>query len=171
MDINDPWIPFFEYLVSAGAAILAIAFLTFQFRAEVWRGHPLKRLVAVRTLAELATPVFFGLIYLMPSHSWVWAGGIVGFGGFILIGYYFIAFHKYRHLKEPFDTLQRLGSFVILLLFAILAWPWEPVELWWKAGICTWMIFSGLGESWIFLRPRPPSDNAASGATRPEVAF
>jgi len=45
------WIPFFQY-VAAAAALLAIAFLTFQVRSVIWRGHRLKQTVTLTTLVE-----------------------------------------------------------------------------------------------------------------------
>jgi len=50
---DDPWIGFFQYLVSGSAAILGLAFLTFQVGANIWRDHALRFPVALTTLTSI----------------------------------------------------------------------------------------------------------------------
>lgn len=54
----DAWNLYFGGLASAAAALLAIAFFTFQFRVDTWRKNRLKQAVALTTLVELAAPVW-----------------------------------------------------------------------------------------------------------------
>lgn len=56
----DQWVPFFGAISSSAAAILAIAFVVFQLRADQWRNDPLRQPAAITTLTELAAPVFSG---------------------------------------------------------------------------------------------------------------
>lgn len=153
----DEWIGFFQYLSAIAATLLGLAFLTFQVRAEIWRGHPLRQTVAVTTLAELAAPMFFGLIFLFPDHPWTEAGFVVGLGGYGVIMWHLVEFIRRYNEADSFDKKQMLGSTIVLATFSCVMWiPSLP----WKAGFLVWMIFSGLSEAWIFLRAPQPADQA-----------
>lgn len=147
---TDQWIPFFEYLTSAAAAILAIAFVVFQLRAEHWRQDPLRQPAAVTTLTELATPVFFGLIFLMPDHPWKVGGAIVGLAGYLVMAVHLVVYRRHRQEADKFDRWQLLGIAVTAVTFSGLLW-WPNLYV--KASLCVWMIFSGFTEAWIFLSP------------------
>lgn len=143
----DDWIPYFEYLTSASAGILAIAFLAFQVRSEIWRSHPLMHPVAATTLAELSTPVFFGLLFLMPSHPWELAGLLTGALGYLAMAWHMIALVVNRHAVQSFDRIQLTGVPITGLTFGLLLW-WPSLQV--KAGVALWMIFSGFIEAWLF---------------------
>ncbi|MDN5762430.1 MAG: hypothetical protein L0H41_08960 [Microlunatus sp.] len=144
----DQWVPFFEYLTSAAGGILAIAFVVFQLRPEQWRRDPLRQAAAIRTLTELATPVFFGLIFLMPDHPWKVAGAVVGTAGYIVMAIHVIAYCRNRNEADSFDRWQLWGIAVTAVTFSGLLW-WPNLYV--KASLCVWMIFSGFSEAWIFL--------------------
>lgn len=146
----DIWIPYFQYVASSAAAILAIAFLAFQVREKLWRGRSLKHPVAVMTLVELAASMFFSLIFLMPNHPWKVAGYIVGTFGYVAIAWHFAAFIKYKREADPFDKRQMVGAIIPLITFSVIMWV-PVLEV--KAGIAVWFIFSGISEAWISLRP------------------
>lgn len=44
-------------IIGVSAALLSIAFLTFRVRGKMWHNEPLRQVVAVTTLAELAAPL------------------------------------------------------------------------------------------------------------------
>lgn len=144
----DQWIPFFQYIAAIAAALLAIAFLTFQVESSFWKRDALKQSVALTTLTELAAPVFFGLIFLFPGHPWQTAGVVVG-----VVGYAATAWHVYRFVRgrataDRFDKGQMWGTLVTTTTFSIVLW-WPSLE--WKAGTLIWLIFSGSAEAWILL--------------------
>ena len=149
----DKWIPFFEYLTSASAAILAFTFAVFQIRgAEHWRRDPLRQLAAITTLTELSAPVFFGLIFMMTYHTLHAAGRVVGGIGYVVMSVHIVQYWRCRRNRNPapdgFDKWQLAGLGVTFVTFSGLFW-WPNLSL--KAGVCIWMIFSGFSEAWLFL--------------------
>lgn len=150
VDPFDEWVPFFEYLVGASAALLGLAFVTFQVRAEHWRGRPLRQPVAVGTLAELAAPLFFGLLFLLVGHPWRQAGYIVGAFGYSTIIFHLLAYYKHRIEALSWDRKQLLGVSVTAITFSILMW--SP-SIYWKAYVSVWFVFSGFGEAWLLVQP------------------
>ena len=144
------WISFFQYLAAIAAALLAIAFLAFQLRTKMWRRQPLRQAFAITTLAELAAPVFFGLMFLFPDHPWRGAGVIVGTAGYLSILWYLIMTVYHWDQTTRFDHAQLATTIVPVTTFSVLFW--FP-NLRWKAGVLVWMIFSGLCEAWLALEP------------------
>lgn len=111
--------------------------------------HP----VAATTLAELSTPLFFGLLFLMPDHPWELAGRLVGALGYLAMAWHVIALVKNWHYVQYFDRVQILGIPITGLTFSLMLW-WPSLPV--KAGVALWMIFSGFVEAWIFLGQRRP---------------
>ena len=114
------WVPYFQELCAAATALLAIAFLTFHLNS--WRRSPLKQIVAVTTLSELAASMFFGLIFLIPRHPWVDAGRIVGLAGYVLIIWHLIRYYQHRKTADRFDKRQALGTMATIVTFSIMLW-------------------------------------------------
>src|SRR3954454_25216667 len=88
------YVSLFEVLAGASAAILALVLATFQLNIDRWRAHPLREPVALVTLAELAAPLFFALMFLLPSHPWRWTGVLPG-----CVGYLAIIWHVYQYIR------------------------------------------------------------------------
>jgi len=163
----DEWIPFFQYLAAIAAALLAVAFLAIQVRTDAWRGKPLRAALAVLTLAELAAPVFFGLIFLFPGHPWNVAGQVVGASGYVAILWHAGSFRRHRHDATKLDKWQMAGSALPVTTFSLVLW--YP-DLRWKAAVLVWLIFSGLTEAWFFLRlPVMVEEGQPSGQGQPPM--
>ncbi|GII23807.1 hypothetical protein [Planosporangium mesophilum] len=154
----DAWVPYFQNLTAVAAALLAIAFLTFQFRSDIWRTHPLKQTVAITTLGELAAPMFLGILFLMPGHPWVLGGRLVGVGGYLIMAWHVAVFIRYRRLADRFDKWQLCGVAITVVTFSFLLW-WDSLDV--KAYTAAWMIFSGFSEAWVFLVPHKPAVDAS----------
>ncbi|WP_405717271.1 hypothetical protein OG607_00495 [Streptomyces sp. NBC_01537] len=165
------WVDFYGTLASVAAGIAAIAFLTFQVRADVWReGTTLRRLLAVFTLAEFGTPLFTALIILMPSHPWRLAAGIVGLVGLVLVAVYWTAYVSARFTVAPQSdeeggdqgtglssndhwqailTTIPLGGYGGFVWLAIAHPTYGPET---QAWICLWFLLSRSVEAWWFLK-------------------
>jgi hypothetical protein len=146
------YVSFFEVLAGASAAILALVLATFQLNIDRWRAHPLREPVALVTLAELAAPLFFSLMFLLPSHPWRWTGVLPGGVGYLAIILHVSQYIRWRSEAERFDHIQLwIGNSIVVFTFSVLAWS---SSLPWKAAVCIWFIFSGVTEAWFFI-PRP----------------
>jgi hypothetical protein len=151
----DPWTSFGQLMAAVSVTLLAIAFLTFQVRSEVWRNDILKQVVAISTLIELSAPLFFYLIALFPSHPWVAAGYVVGGAGYLLIATHVGLFVHHRNVADAFDRRQVFGAAILFLTFSLLFW-WHSIFV--KSVVLVWMLFSGLWEAWYFLRVPVPAE-------------
>lgn len=178
------WDAYFGALISASATIFGLAFVAYQVRSTVWRGDAIRRPVAWTTLWELATPMFFGLLYLTPVKPWsfipwladtpVWvvSGWILGGSGLLLITWHVISFWRGRERATSFDRWQVSMSWLPILTFSLMAF--SP-HLGVKASVALWLVFSGAGEAWISLavpaRTQPSTAGLCTGRrTRREVA-
>ena len=148
-DSFDLWTSFGQLMAAVSVTLLAIAFLTFQVKSEVWRAHILKQVVAISTLAELSAPLFFFLIALFLNHPWVTAGYVVGGAGYLLIATHVALFVYHRRIADTFDRRQVFGAGILLFTFSLLFW-WQSIFV--KSVVLVWMLFSGLWEAWYFLR-------------------
>lgn len=153
MDPN--WINFFEYLTSASAAILAIAFAAFSLSPGYWKQNALRHTAGVMSIVELAIPLFFGLMYLPPGHHWIIGGWLVGSFGYLAIFTQLVVAGWYRFRRKPkfeFELMDKLQIFagVPMVSFTFSLMLWYP-SLSVKAWTCVWLIFSGLSEAWISL--------------------
>jgi phosphatidylserine synthase len=173
-DPLDVWNSYFSGVAATAAALLAIAFLTFQVRADIWKRNLVKQAVAWTTLVELSAPVLFGLLFLIPHHHWHVAGIIVGISGYGVMLAHAIIFLRARKMKtvDKFDKNQMWGMPITFVTFSIFLFV--PF-LSWKAYTCLWMIISGFSEAWIFLRPQgdegkvvPPKTPSDTGASQDE---
>jgi hypothetical protein len=149
MDAFDTWITFAQTITAVAVTLLAISFLTFQVKSDIWRERSLKQLVAVSTLAELSAPIFFFLIAFFPGHPWIVAGQVVGAAGYALIASHIIVFVRHRAEADRFDRIQMLGVLIFCVTFSVLFW-WHSIFA--KSVALVWMLFSGLWEAWYFLR-------------------
>jgi hypothetical protein len=144
------WTGYFAALIGVSAVLLSIAFLTFQVRTEMWHKTPLRHVAAVTTLIELAMPLFFGLLVITPDHPWEVAGAIVGAAGYLVLIWHIYLLIRARKKITDFDKWQIIGLPITGTTFSLLLWyPSLAV----KSYVCTWLIFSGATEAWIFLRP------------------
>src|SRR3954451_14733672 len=143
------YVSLFESLAGASAAILALVLATFQLNIDRWRAHPLREPVALITLAELAAPLFFSLMFLLPTHPWRWSGVLPGGLGYLAIIWHTVQYFRCRNKAERFDHFQMwLGNAIVLFTFSALAWsPSLP----WKAGVSIWFILSAVTEAWFFI--------------------
>lgn len=157
--MND-WLPVLQVFPGVSVTLLAIAFVTFQVKLDIWSEGPLRQSVAISNLAELSTPMFFSLIALMPGHPWVLAGRLTGVAGYIVVAVHFLLYWKTpANLRTPFDKTQICGAVFLFVTFSLLLWiPNLRV----KVYVLIWMLFSGAVESWWYLnvksgRPLRPS--------------
>lgn len=149
MNIEN-WNDFFAAITGVSVVLLSIAFLTFQVRSKMWHKEPLRQVVAVTTLAELAAPAFFGLLVLTPDHPWKVAGILVGVGGYAVMTWHIVLLAKHRTKVGTFDKLQAFGLLMTGTTFSLMLW-YSSLAV--KSYVCVWLIFSGASESWIFLNP------------------
>lgn len=149
------WLGFFGVLAGASTALLSIAFLTFQVKADQWRRDVLLQVVAIRTLVELLVPLFVSLVTLIPGHRWHLAGALAGAGGYVLVGYHVAVASIGRRRMDRFDKMQLVGSVTIMMAaYSILAFG----ALVWVASVLVWLLVSGSAEAWMFLDPPFISD-------------
>lgn len=152
----DKWTGFFSAIAAVSAAIIAIAFLTFQVKSEMWRRDKLLNHVAIFTLTEFGTPLVTGLIFLMPSHPWRIAAIIVGVAGLGLVGSYWKA---YRTKDKPsdFDRLELRLSIISLVRYSLLIVAGllpQDFGSYLLASLLVWFLISGSIESWWLLEPK-----------------
>jgi hypothetical protein len=83
----------------------------------------------VFSLVELATPVFFGLIFLMPSHNRRVAGAITGALGFAVIIYQLVTIIGGWKQADFFDKGQIVLVWLPIGTFSVLLWV---PDLQWK---------------------------------------
>ncbi len=117
----DAFVNYFGVLAGVGSAILGLALVTFTLQVAVWRTNPLRQAVAITTLAELSTPVFYGLLFLTPRHPWHVAGYIVGALGYAVMAFHVIQFMRYKATATSFDKKQMWGILVTVISFSIMA--------------------------------------------------
>lgn len=154
--VGDEWNYFFVALASAAGAILGIALAVLQSRDTAWVHQPKKVAVAILAVTQLATPLLFSLVFLMPSHPWRLAGLLVGLAGFAALGNQLARLLGGSSPLDDADVQQLWLILISVTSFGILlAGPSLP----WKAGVCIWMIASGLFESAVILRvPTDPGE-------------
>jgi hypothetical protein len=153
-DPFENWVPFFEYLASTAAALLGLAFVAIQLNHKDWQNHSLYPSEARTALSELAAPLFFALIVLMPDHQWGTAAISVSVFGFSMIAWHawvFLRRRKFILSSEPtsyrFHVIQFwLLGVLVAEYIALLTLPND-----WKAYGVLWMVFSGLTETWWML--------------------
>jgi hypothetical protein len=168
----EVWTSFFAAVVGVSAALIAIAFLVFQLKSDIWRTDTVRHFIALFTLAEFATPLVVGLIILMPSHPWRLASAIVGTGGLVMLVSYWIAYSRADE-PSPFDRLQfRLSaiSFVCYVALTGAAALPQNAGVYLVGGLSVWFLVSGSIEAWQFLVPPPaatPRANAVANETEP----
>jgi len=83
----------------------------------MWHNEPLRQVVAVTTLAELAAPLFFGLLVLTPDHPWKIAGMLVGAGGYGVMVWHIVTLALHRKKIGTFDKMQAFGLLVTGTIF------------------------------------------------------
>jgi hypothetical protein len=169
----EAWTGFFATITGVAAALLTIAFLTFQLKATWW-SHALRRYIAIFTLLEFGAPIIIGLIVLMPRHPWRIASIIVGITGLALLIAYWVGYAQTRTAlkvvgKKPdrFDRDQILLSPITLACSIILVasgFITERVGVYMVASVSIWLLISGSVESWRFLAPDSVTDIDASSA-------
>ncbi len=159
------WVPYFEFLVTACAVLVSVAFLALHVRADVWREDGYLHTVAVTALGQLASPVLFGLIFLSPTHPWHIAGLVVGGFGYAAVGVLVIASHR-----ADAETTRRwhglLGASAIVTS-SVIAWL-PSIEV--KAYALLWTAFAGSLGMWLVLRPRRQPLPAPGGVPTRQIA-
>lgn len=145
------WNDFLVALAIASGMLLAVALAMFQLSPQGWRLNALKQAVALLAVVQLATPVFFSLIALLPLHPWKVAGALVGVVGYAVVVNQVVQYVRYPGHTDTTDVLHLWLIIINVAVFSILLWV---PSLAWKAGTCVWLIVSGLIESWhILTRP------------------
>jgi hypothetical protein len=158
----EAYVNYFGVLAGVASAILGLALVTFTLQVKLWRELPLRQAVAVTTLAELSAPVFFGLIFLTARHPWHLAGYVVGALGYAVMAMHVVVYIRHHHSATSFDNMQMFGLLITATTYSLIAW-FPSLEL--RAYVCIWFVFSGLFETWLFLRP--DSDKTAAPSPSP----
>jgi hypothetical protein len=142
----EEWLAVIQVLPGVSVTLLAIAFVTFQVKLDIWSELPIRQSVAISNLVELSTPMFFSLIALMPGHPWIVAGRVTGVAGYIVIAVHLLLYWRTRtNPRTIFDKLQLVGAVSLIFTFSLLLWvPNLKV----KVYVLIWMLFSGTVESW-----------------------
>ncbi|WP_328974201.1 hypothetical protein [Streptomyces canus] len=154
----DRWSGFFSTIAGVAAALLAVAFITFQLKIDVWRGGGrLRHLAAVFTLWELSAPLLIALILAMPAHPWRVAAILTGAIGLaVLITHWALYAGTAESDRSPFDQKQFRLSFISLVTFGGMAGSglmYEQPGMYLLASLSIWSLISGTYEAWIYLEP------------------
>jgi hypothetical protein len=91
-------------------------------------------------------------LFLTPRHPRHVAGWIVGALGYAAMAWHAVQYRRHRkdETTTSFDRKQMWGMLITFITFSMLAFC---PSLEFKSYVCIWLIFSGLSEAWIFLRP------------------
>jgi len=157
----DQWSGFFSTIASIAAALLAVAFLTFQLRIDVWRdGGRLRHMTAVFTLWEFGAPLLIALILAMPAHPWRVAAILAGAIGLAVLTTFWVLYGKTprsasddeRRFEENQFGLSfiSLGTFGGMVAAGLMG---EQAGMYLLAALSIWSLISGAYEAWIFLKP------------------
>jgi hypothetical protein len=145
---------FYTTLAQVSAGIFAIAIVTFQIKVEYWRNNTLRHMIAIRTLGEFLSPLFFSLVILYKDHNWQIIGAVVGSVGCLFVfAQHVIGFRRWTRI-DKFIQLQLIFSFLMYLEYgAIFVYSTFKPDLSVVSYLLIWLIFSGSVEAWVFLYP------------------
>ncbi|GAA0612943.1 hypothetical protein [Streptomyces crystallinus] len=152
----EQWSGFFSTLAGAAAALLAVSFVTFQLKIEIWRrGGRLRHLTAVFTVWEFGAPLLIALIMAMPARPWRVAAILTGLIGLAVLGTYWVTYARTpRSRRESFDRQQFKLSFISLGAFGgmvVAGLLWEQTGIYLLASLSLWSLLSGTYEAWVYL--------------------
>jgi hypothetical protein len=158
----DEWSGFFSTIAGIAAALLAVAFVTFQLKIGVWRGGRLRHMAAVFTLWEFGAPLLIALIFAMRAHPWRVAAILTGAIGLAVLVTYWVLYAKApepdRSPRSAFDKNQFRLSFISLGTFGGMfaaGLMCEQAGMYLLAALSIWSLISGTYEAWIYLEPQP----------------
>jgi hypothetical protein len=166
MDTN--WLAFFGIIAGSGASFGGLIFVAMG-NNKAWAEHPLREIVALRTLSEFLLPCFFGIEVFIPPNDWHLPALAMAAAWLYLLVIYWRAVRNSPDLaNQAFDREQLLSIPFSIIVFAVLVGvtlldlagitlPPMRSNLTWIALTMVVLFVTGWLEVWVFyVNPPPP---------------
>jgi hypothetical protein len=166
--MSNSWVTLFGIIAGAGASFGGLIFVAMG-NNRAWSEHPLRQLVALRTLSYFLLPCFFSIAVFIPPNDW-------HLPGFVFCGLWIAQIIAYRReaLRNPelaqnsFDRQQMVSipfgiyvfvETIVVIVADLLGVTIPPFEsnLTWIAITMIAFYTVGWAEVWVFfVNPPPP---------------